>query len=159
MTNERWAGAAWQLPLGLLLLRFGLGYFLFVWGVTKLLAPAQTVAIWGYFYGVEIDAALPYLMGGGELVLALAILFGVWRVVAYAVGFLVHGVTVVVISGSLLDPFAIEDGFPVNRNASVSLPALTGFALLWLARARDAWSADVWWRRRRAEAARAGDAR
>lgn len=159
MTKERWAGAAWQLPLGLVLLRFGLGYFLFVWGVTKLLVPAQTVAIWGYFYGVEIDAALPYLLGGGEILLALAILFGVWRVVAYGVGFLVHGVTVVVISSSLFDPFAIEDGFPVNRNASVSLPALMGFALLWLARAQDAWSADVWWRRRRAAKRRDGDGR
>lgn len=141
----------WGEALGCLLLRLGLGYFLLVWGVTKFIVPAQTVAIWGYFYGIEIDALLPRLMGIGETAIAVAIILGLARPASYAIGFLIHGVTVVVIAESLFMPFVVKNGFPVNRNASVSLPALMGFAALFLLRARDSWSVDAWfgaWRSR-----------
>ena len=46
----------WQEALGLLILRLGLAWFLFVWAVNKILAPAQYVKIWGYFHGIEIGA-------------------------------------------------------------------------------------------------------
>ncbi|MCG8695191.1 MAG: DoxX family membrane protein [Minwuiales bacterium] len=141
--------AAKREAFALLLLRLGLGYFLLVWGVTKFLVPQQTVAIWGYFYDIEIDNALPLLFGAGEVIVALAIVFGVARPISYAVGFLIHAVTVVVISQSLFMPFVVEDGFPVNRNSSVALAALVGFAALYLLRARDRWSVDAWFLARR----------
>lgn len=135
--------------LGLLALRIGLAYFLGVWGVTKFLVPRQTVAIWGYFYDISIDTALPYLFGAAEVAVALCILFGLLRPVSYAAGFLIHAVTVVVISKNLAMPFVIADGFPVNRNISVALAALGGFIALYLLRERDRWSVDAWLARRR----------
>ena len=53
-------------------------------------------------------------------------------------------VTAVVILPSLIAPFAIEDGFPTNRNEAIALAALTAFAALWLLRHRDHWSLDAW---------------
>ena len=142
------AGASWPDALGLLVLRLGLAWFLFVWAVNKILAPDQYVRIWGYFHGIEIGAAMPYFMGGAQVVICLAMAFGLWRVVSYGLGFLMHGVTIIVVLPSLIAPFVIEDGFPVNRNQSVALAALAGFAALWLLRRHDHWSLDAWLARR-----------
>lgn len=141
----------WQEPLGLLVLRCGLAWFLFVWAVNKILAPGQYTKIWSFFHGIEIGANLPYLMGGAQIIICLMIALGLWRVATYALGFLMHGVTVVVIFPSLIAPFVIKNGFPTNRNQAIALAVLAGFAALWLLRERDTWSLDRWMRRRRAE--------
>lgn len=132
------------MALALLLLRLGLGYFLLVWSVNKFLAPKQTVAIWGYFYDIDISAWLPQLFGAGEAIVAVAIIAGLARRFSYGAGLLIHGVTVVVIFERLAAPFVIEDGFPVNRNLSVAVPVLMAFAAIYLMRARDTWSLDHW---------------
>ncbi len=144
MKEPRDHSGDWRMALALLLLRLGLGYFLLVWGVNKFLAPKQTVAIWGYFYDIDISAWLPLLFGAGETLVAVAIIAGLARRLSYGAGLLIHCVTIVVISEKLLTPFVIEDGFPVNRNLSVAVPALMGFAAIYLMRARDTWSLDHW---------------
>lgn len=136
--------------LALLILRLGLAWFLFVWAVNKLLAPVQYQKIWGYFHGVEIGAALPFIMGGLQIIICLAIAAGFWRKISYGLGFLMHAVTIAVILPSLVAPFVIENGFPANRNQSIAVAALAGFAALWLLRHRDHWSLDAWLARRRA---------
>ncbi len=138
--------------LAVLILRIGLAWFLFVWAVNKILAPAQYERIWGSFHGLEIGSILPIVMGGLQIVICLAMALGLWRVVSYALGFVMHAVTVAVILPKLIDPFVInENGFPVNRNSSIALAALAGFAALWLLRNRDLWSLDVWIARRRSQ--------
>ncbi len=136
--------------LGLLILRVGLAWFLMVWGVNKILAPGQYARIWGYFHGIEIGASMPYVMGGIQIVVCLAIMAGLWRVVTYALGFAMHAVTVAVIAPTLIAPFVIKDGFPTNRNQAIALAALGGFAALWLLRHRDHWSLDMWLKSRKA---------
>ncbi len=136
--------------LAILLLRLGLGWFLLVWAVNKILAPGQYANIWDYFHGISIGPDMPYYMGAAQVVLALAIMMGLFRTASYALGFLAHGVTVAVVLPSLLAPFVIEKGFPVNRNQAIALAALAGFAALWLLRHRDRWSVDAWWASRRA---------
>lgn len=60
--------------LGLLILRLGLAWFLFVWAVNKILAPAQYEQLWSYFHGINIGATLPYVMGGvGRICRAVAV--------------------------------------------------------------------------------------
>lgn len=142
-TNER------NEALAVLILRLGLAWFLAVWGVNKILAPVQYQKIWGYFHGIEIGPTLPYVMGAAQVVICIGIAVGLWRIVTYGLGFVMHAVTVAVIFPRLLAPFVIEDGFPVNRNSSIALAALAGFAALWLLRHRDHWSLDAWLRRRR----------
>ncbi len=133
-----------------LVLRLGLGWFLMVWGVTKILAPGQAIKLYAYFHDVDLGAWMPYAMGGAEIALAAAIMLGLFGRVSYAIGLLAHTVTIVVISGALLAPFAVEDGFPSNRNQSVAVAAWVGFIALYLLRGRDAWSLDAWIARRRA---------
>ena len=94
---------------------------------------------------------MPYIMGGVQIIICLMIALGLWRVVSYALGFLMHGVTVVVIFPSLIAPFVIKNGFPTNRNQAIALAVLAGFAALWLLRHRDIWSLDYWLRRQRAD--------
>jgi putative oxidoreductase len=137
-----------QEALGLLILRLGLAWFLFVWAVNKILAPAQYQKIWGYFHGIEIGSTLPYVMGGAQIIICLFMVLGFWRVVTYGLAFAMHAVTSIVISASLMAPFVIENGYPTNRNASITIAALAAFAALWLLRHRDHWSLDQWLKQR-----------
>ncbi len=131
--------------LALLVLRVGLAWFLFVWAVNKILAPGQYVKIWGYFYGIDIAAGMPYAMAAGQIAVCLCMVLGLWRVLTYAAGFAMHAVTVAIISPALIAPFVInENGFPTNRNQAIAVAALAGFAALWLLRDRDRWSLDAW---------------
>jgi uncharacterized membrane protein YphA (DoxX/SURF4 family) len=130
--------------LALVILRLGLAWFLFVWAVNKILAPGQYERIWGYFHGIEIGSTMPYVMGAAQIAVCIAMALGLWRVITYAAGFLMHAVTVAVIAENLIMPFVIADGFPTNRNQAIALAALAGFAALWLLRHRDHWSMDVW---------------
>lgn len=141
----------WQEPLGLLILRLGLAWFLFVWAVNKILAPVQYQKVWGYFHGIDIGTTLPFVMGGLQIAICVAIVAGLWRTIVYALGFIMHSVTIVVISPSLIAPFVITDGFPTNRNQAIAVAAWAGFAALWLLRNRDTWSLD-WWLAQRASA-------
>ncbi len=142
--------ANWQEPLGMVFLRLGLAWFLFVWAVNKILAPEQYTKIWGYFHGIDIGATAPYVMGGVQIVICLAIALGFWRTISYGLGFAMHAVTTAVISSELIAPFVIRNGFPTNRNQSIALAAFGAFAALWLLRKRDVWSLDVWLAKRRA---------
>lgn len=128
--------------LALLVLRLGLAWFLLVWAIDKILAPQQYVKLWAYFHGIDIGATMPYLMGGAQIVISVAMMLGLWRVVSYALGFAMHAVTVAVIFPDLIAPFVIKNGFPVNRNQAIAVAALAGFAALWLLRHRDHWALD-----------------
>ena len=141
--------AHWQESLGMLILRLGLAWFLFVWAVNKILAPEQYQKLWGYFHGLDIGATMPFVMGTAQIIICLAIAAGYKRTLSYALGFVMHGVTIAVIFPSLLAPFVIKNGFPSNRNQAIAVAALAGFAALWLLRKRDYWSLDVWLARRR----------
>lgn len=150
--NARTSPVDWQEALGLVLLRLGLAWFLFVWAVNKILAPAQYVKIWDYFHGIELAANMPYIMGTAQIVICMAIAAGLWRTISYGLGFLMHAVTCAVIASELIAPFVIENGYPVNRNQAIALAALGGFAALWLLRRRDVWSLDAWLAGRRGQA-------
>lgn len=133
--------------MAVLVLRLGLTWFLFVWAVNKVIEPGQYARIWGYFHGIDIGANMPYFMGGAQALICIAAALGLWRILSYGLLFTMHLVTVIVIFPSLIDPFAIEEGFPVNRNSAIALAALGGFAALWLLRHRDHWSLDAWFQR------------
>ena len=109
--------------LAVLLLRLGLGWFLLVWGVTKFLAPGHYVKLYAYFHGFDLAASLPYYMGAGQTVVAVAIILGLWRRASYAAGLLIHTITVAVVIGELVTPFVIEKGFPAHRNQTIALAA------------------------------------
>jgi putative oxidoreductase len=62
----------------LLVLRITLGLFLLQRGVEKFVVPQNTVAIWGYFYGLNVPQALAYLFGAALALHAVSVLVS-WR--------------------------------------------------------------------------------
>ena len=141
----------WAEPLGMLLLRLGCAWFIFVWAVAKFNAPGQYAFILKRFDGIEVDGNLEvYLIGGLQVAVCALVALGLWRVISYAALAAMHGLTILRIWPQLVDPFAIsEKGFPVNRNASVALAVFLAMLALWLLRHRDRWSLDHWRERHR----------
>ena len=114
----------------LLVLRVTLGVFLLQWGVEKFVAPESTVAIWGYFYGLDVSATLGYLFGAAEIVIAVCFFLGLLRTVAYGAALALHAVTVVVSWRQLLDPW----GGDANHLFVASVPVLGALVALFLLR-------------------------
>ncbi|MEZ5935387.1 MAG: DoxX family membrane protein [Alphaproteobacteria bacterium] len=117
----------------LLVLRVSLGVFLLQWGVEKFVVPANTPAIWGYFYGVSVPEALGYLFGAIEILIALCLFVGAFRTIAYGAALALHAVSVAVSWRQLLDPW----GDPANHLFIAGLPVLGALLALFLLRRWD----------------------
>jgi heme O synthase-like polyprenyltransferase len=92
--------------------------------------PQSAVAIWGYFYGVNLPQLLGYVFGVIEIAIAVCLFLGAFRTVAYGAAFLLHAVTVAVSWRQLLDPW----GDPVNHLFIASIPVLGALLALFLLR-------------------------
>jgi putative oxidoreductase len=121
------------LTRALLVLRLTLGLFLLQWGVEKFVVPTNTVAIWGYFYGVDVPQALGYAFGAAEIVIAACLFLGVFRTVAYGAALVLHAVSVLVSWRQLLDPW----GDPANHLFIAGVPVLGALLALFLLRRWD----------------------
>lgn len=125
-TNER---------TGLAILRIGLGFFLLLWGVDKLVAPEGTVQIFDHFYKLPLSIGLAPVVGAAEVLLGLAFMMGLWKTWVYGLGLVIHATSTVASYAQLLDPFGD------NHLFIAAIPVLAGFAALFLLRRHDtAWS-------------------
>ena len=141
----------WTEALGLLLLRVGCAWFIFVWAVNKFFAPGQYAFILKKFDGIEAEVVQVYVIGAVQVVICVLVFIGLWRLFSYAALALLHAGTIYRIWPRLIDPFEIsEKGFPVNRNSAIALAIFLAMVALWLLRERDVWSVDGWLRRRKA---------
>ena len=141
---------AWSEPLGMLLLRLGCAWFIFVWAVNKYLAPGQYAFVLKRFDGIEADFTQVYVIATVQVIICIAVFLGYQRTLSYALLALLHGLTIYRVYPALLDPFFIsEKGFPKNRNSVNALAIFMAMVALWLLRARDTWSLDAWLARRR----------
>jgi putative oxidoreductase len=116
---------------GLAILRIGLGVFLALWGIDKIVVPDATVQIFDSFYKIPISTAIAPAIGIAEVLLGLAIALGVWKTVTYGLGLLVHGVSTIASYRQLLDPFGD------NHLFLAAIPVLAGYAALYLLRRQD----------------------
>ena len=135
-----------QEALALLILRWGLAWFLLVWAVNKFLAPDHYIRLWNSVHGWKIDETIVYYLAAVQVVICVAIMLGALRIVSYAAGLAMHLVSNWAVLPRLLDPFVIKDGFPSNRNLAINVAALAAFVALWLLRHRDHWSVDAVWK-------------
>ncbi|PIN76113.1 hypothetical protein COV18_00675 [Candidatus Woesearchaeota archaeon CG10_big_fil_rev_8_21_14_0_10_37_12] len=120
---------------GLFVLRLGLGVFLLLWAIDKLVASDKTVKIFEMFYKLPIGGSVPYIIGGLELILALAIIIGLWKRFSYGIGLLLHFISTASTWKQLLNPFG------QNHLFIAALPVLAGFIALYLLRDEDTWLA------------------
>jgi putative oxidoreductase len=117
----------------LLALRITLGLFLLQWGVEKFVVPESNVAIWSYFYGMNVSRTLGYLFGAVEIAIALLMIAGMFRTIVYGAAMILHAVTVLVTWRQLIDPW----GDPINHLFIAGVPVLGGFVALFLLRQWD----------------------
>jgi uncharacterized membrane protein YphA (DoxX/SURF4 family) len=118
------------LSRALLVLRITLGLFLLQWGVEKFVVPQNTVAILGYFYGLNVPQALAYLFGAAEIAIAGCLSLGLFRTAAYGAALALHAVSVLVSWRQLLDPW----GDPANHLFIAGIPVLGALIALFLLR-------------------------
>jgi len=116
---------------GLAVLRLGLGGFLLLWGIDKLVSPESTVKIFQIFYSVPIDVTAAYIIGAVEIVIALVIMAGMLKKYSYGLGLLLHGVSTLSTYKELAAPFG------KNHLFIAALPVLAGFVALYLLRHQD----------------------
>jgi putative oxidoreductase len=114
----------------LLVLRITLGLFLLQWGVEKFVVPQNTVAIWGYFYGLNVPQTLAYLFGAAEIAIAACLFLGTFRTAAYGAALALHAVSVLVSWRQMLDPW----GDPANHLFIAGVPVLGALIALFLLR-------------------------
>ena len=114
----------------LLALRVTLGLFLLQWGVEKFAVPQSNAAIWSHFYGIAIGPAVGYVFGAAEVAIALCLLLGLFRTVAYGAALALHAVTVLVSWRQLIQPWAD----PINHLFIASVPVLGALVALFLLR-------------------------
>lgn len=124
---------AQRLALSLLVLRLTLGVFFLQWGVEKFVVPNTTIAIFRNFYGFEIGALAPPVLGALQVALALAFLAGVAPRLTYGLVLLLHTVTVLVTIPRLLAPWT-----PVSNHFFIAgVPVWAGFFALYVLREWD----------------------
>jgi putative oxidoreductase len=130
MNDEALARA---LPRALLVLRITLGMFLLQWGIEKFVVPSNTVAIWGYFYGLSVPQIMAYVFGVAEIAIAACLILGIYRTPAYGAAMILHAASVIVSWRQLIDPW----GTDTNHLFIAGVPVLGAFVALFLLRRWD----------------------
>lgn len=134
--------SARRLPVALAILRISLGGFLLLWALEKFFIPQTTVAIWDRFYLIPIGAALPYIIGGLEAVLSIAIIAGLWRRWSYGLALVLHTISVVASWKQLIDPWGLYLNERPQHLFLAGVPVLAGFMVLYMLRDYDVLSLD-----------------
>lgn len=130
-----------RLPTALLVLRITLGIFLLQWGLEKFIVPEATVGIFSHFYGLDISATITPILGVGQCLVALGVLFGFQRRISYALAIAIHSVSVLATWQSLIDPFGLF--FKGTSHLFMTgVPVLAAFWLLYYLRDFDTRSID-----------------
>ena len=125
-----------ELPVALFILRLGLGAFLLLFGIDKLVVPETTVEVFAQFYGLIVSHGMVYATGVLEILLGLAFLAGLWKTLSYGLGLLLHAVSTLATYHELLSPFG------ANHLFLAAVPVLAAFLALFVLRRHDTlWSA------------------
>jgi len=116
---------------GLAVLRLGLGLFLLLWGIDKLVSPDSTVKIFEMFYMMPIDVSIAQVVGVVEILFSLALMAGVWKKYTYGLAIIIHGISTASTYKQLAAPFG------KNHLFIAGIPVLAGFIALYLLRDQD----------------------
>lgn len=113
-----------RLRYPLFFVRLTVGLFFLQWSVEKIIQPETTAAIFDHFYGLNVSILLAQVLGGLEVLLALAILVGFMRRTVYGAAFVLHLGSTLSTLPRLIAPYS--DG---NHLFATAVPLL---AALWL---------------------------
>jgi len=124
----------------LLILRVSLAIFLLQWSIEKFVNPEASIRIGQNFYGVALSAVTVVILGVAETLVALALLFGIYRRWSYGLAAVIHAVSVAATWRLLMNPY----GASQNHLFIAGVPVLAGFILLYVLRQWDVYSAEGW---------------
>jgi hypothetical protein len=120
-----------ELPLALLVLRVGLGVFLLLWSIDKMVAPEQTAKIFEFFYKTPLPVSVAPAVGALEAALSLALLAGLCKTWTYGAALAIHAISTLSTWQQLAAPFG------ENHLFLAAIPVLAGFTTLFLLRRED----------------------
>lgn len=120
-----------ELPVALLVLRVGLGAFLLLWSIDKMVAPEQTAKIFQLFYKTPLPVGFAPALGALEAALSAALLAGLWRTWTYGAALALHTISTLSTWKQLITPFGEHHLF------LAAIPVLAAFVTLFLLRDED----------------------
>ncbi len=115
-----------QSALPLFLLRLTVGLFFLQWGLEKFFAADVTTKIFAHFYKIPLPVSFAPVLGAVEVLLAVAILAGFQRRIAFGLAFLIHLGSTVSTWQNLIDPYGSG-----NHLFMTGVPVLAAIFLLY----------------------------
>ncbi|MBO6542058.1 MAG: hypothetical protein JJ939_07365 [Alphaproteobacteria bacterium] len=115
-------------PVSLLLLRMGTGFLLSIWGLIKVAAPEASIGVSEKYYGGVLSVEMLQVpLGALQILLGLAVVFGLFRKIAYPVQSIVLGLGLLAIWKYIADPLGMYLLTEETREV-LFFPSLTVFA-------------------------------
>lgn len=93
----------WTMPI----LRVGMGVFLALWGVDKLVATEGSQRIFSNFYAIDSGPTLVQVAGAAEVLLGLALAFGLLRVATAWIALIANLVSTGASWKQIVDPWGV----------------------------------------------------
>jgi len=122
-----------KLSLSLLSLRLGVFLVMFMWTIDKFINPTHASRVFSHYYKIDnLSEILSYSLGGLQLVLVLAFLFGIKRKLTYGAILIMHLVSTLSSYKMYLDPWG-----PKNLLFFAAWPMLAAILSLYLLREKD----------------------
>ncbi len=122
-----------KLELSLFTLRIGVFVVMFMWVIDKFINPEHTSRVFENFYmfgGLTENTA--YIIGGIQLVIYIAFLFGIKKRLSYGLVLIMHALSTLSTYRQILDPWATP-----NLLFYAAIPMLSACLALYLLRERD----------------------
>ena len=115
-------------PVSLLLLRMGTGFLLSIWGLIKVAAPEASIGVSEKYYGGVLSVEMLQVpLGALQILLGLAVVFGLFRKIAYPGQSIVLGLGLLAIWKYIADPLGMYLLTEETREV-LFFPSLTVFA-------------------------------
>jgi hypothetical protein len=132
-------------PLSLLLLRLSTGLLLLIWAIVRLGATEEAIGVSDKYYGGLLsNETLQYVLGTGQTLLALCVILGLLRSIAYPAQFISLALGAAAIWPSLVDPLGLIFGREaVNILFFPSLCVVSATVALMAFKDEDKWALDV----------------
>jgi len=103
MSRRQHRHSRWTMPI----LRVGVGLFLALWGVDKLVATEGSIAIFDTFYGLDVGGQLVRAVGAAEILLGVLLAVGLFRVPVAWIALAVNAVSTLGSWRQLVDPWGL----------------------------------------------------
>lgn len=131
-----------RLAIGLLLIRIGIAAVFLMWTIDKFVNPDHAAKVFEKFYKIpSLSASLSYAVGGVQLLLVGAFVFGLFRTWTYGLILVMHAISTFSSWQQYIDPWT----YP-HLLFFAAIPMLAACITLWLMREFDTYSIDACWR-------------